>query len=188
MNIPNSFPQSKSDQDITLSDDGNAAAWVDSDDQRIVVSLASNPRLPKLRNTESEDLVDGKEYSERVRRQFERLYPLPDWACSHATTKASPKERRKLSIASEGSEADASADDMSHQSDDLSTQPLAKLLKNADRLTQPITTSSNIHRQLPPEVIDIHRTKDVCTAQPVSFVSSFSSFLSLLTPLVPSPP
>lgn len=29
---------------------------------------------------ETEDVVSGKEYSSRLRRQFERLHPLPDWA------------------------------------------------------------------------------------------------------------
>jgi U3 small nucleolar RNA-associated protein 18 len=46
-----------------------APVWEDSDDERILVSLASNPRLRKLRLMESEDLVNGKEYTERLRRQ-----------------------------------------------------------------------------------------------------------------------
>ena len=62
--------------------------------------------------------------------------------------------------------------------DDLSTQPLAKLLQNTNRLTQPTSTSSTTRKQLRPEVIDIHRTKDVGTAQPVSQLLSLISYSS----------
>lgn len=162
-NVPDLLPNSKSGQGTTLSSDGNAAAWVDSDDERVIVSLASNPRLRKLRSTESEDLVNGKEYSKRLRRQFERLYPIPDWAIPYATKKVASKERRKLSSGSESSEANTSVDDTLV---DLSIQPLAKLLQNTGSLTQLVSTSSSIRKKLRPEVIDIHRTKDVGTAQP----------------------
>jgi U3 small nucleolar RNA-associated protein 18 len=45
------------------------AAWEDSDDERVVVSLADNPRLRKLRVTEDENLISGKDYQKRLRRQ-----------------------------------------------------------------------------------------------------------------------
>jgi U3 small nucleolar RNA-associated protein 18 len=47
----------------------NMPAWHDSDDERIQVSLASNNRLRKLRRTEDEDVINGKEYSRRLRQQ-----------------------------------------------------------------------------------------------------------------------
>ena len=47
----------------------NVPAWHDSDDERILVSLASNNRLRKLRRTEDEDIINGKEYSRRLRQQ-----------------------------------------------------------------------------------------------------------------------
>lgn len=48
---------------------GATAAWIDSDDERITISLATNTRLRKLRNYEGEDIVNGKEYTKRLRRQ-----------------------------------------------------------------------------------------------------------------------
>ena len=45
-------------------------AWEDSDDERITVSLATTPRLRKLRKHEGEDLVSGTEYTRRLRRQY----------------------------------------------------------------------------------------------------------------------
>ena len=175
VNVPDLLPQSTSDKDLAPSDDGNAAAWVDSDDERIVVSLTSSPRLRKLRTAESEDLVNGKEYSKRLRRQFERLHPVPGWANPSTAREVVSEKRRKLSTASGSSEANASADEISVGTDHLSTQPLAKLLQNTNRLTQPKSTSSTTRKQLRPEVIDIRRTKDVGTAQPVSRLLSLIS-------------
>ena len=175
MNVLDLLPQSTSDQNLVAPETGNAAAWVDSDDERIVVSLMSSPRLRKLRTAESEDLVNGKEYSKRLRRQFERLHPVPGWANPSAAREVVSKKRRKLSTASESFEANASADEISVETDDLSTQPLAKLFQNINILTQPTSTGSTTRKQLRPQVIDIHRIKDVGTAQPVSQLLSPSS-------------
>jgi U3 small nucleolar RNA-associated protein 18 len=60
---------SKAPGDGVIQTTVNAPVWEDSDDERMMVCLASNPRLRKLRLTESEDMVNGKEYTERLRRQ-----------------------------------------------------------------------------------------------------------------------
>ena len=167
MHIPDLLPTATSEGDGAQSDGGDPPAWVDSDDERIVVSLASNPRLRKLRVSETEDLVNGKEYTKRLRRQFERLYPVPEWANPSAAKTRAHRKRRKTSNSSDSSDVNNSTDEMSLDSDDLSSQPLAKLLQNATSLTQPTPTASTSRKKLRPEVIDIHRIKDVGTAQPV---------------------
>lgn len=142
-------------------------AWEDSDDEQIMVSLASNPRLRKLRLSEAEDVINGKEYCKRLRRQFERLYPVPEWANPSASKLSSKKKKRRRSSGSFSSEAEGStADGMDIDDDDLSAQPLAKLLQNADNLTRRVEDSKR--RKLRPEILDIQRTKDVGIAQPVS--------------------
>ena len=130
-------------------------------------------------------MVNGKEYSKRLRRQFKRLYPMPDWANSSAARKVAPRKRRKLSTASESSEANASADEISVRMDDLSRPPLAKLLQNTGRLTQFTSTASTSRKKLRPEVIDIQRTKDVGTAQPVSQGSSLIFLTVVANPYRP---
>ncbi|CAK7265250.1 U3 snoRNP protein [Sporothrix epigloea] len=60
--------------------DPNAPAWVDSDDERLVVSLAGRTQLRKLRRTEGEDMVNGTVYAARLRQQYLRLNPQPGWA------------------------------------------------------------------------------------------------------------
>jgi U3 small nucleolar RNA-associated protein 18 len=56
---------SDSDDDVT-----GEPAWKDSDDERVQVSIATSDRLRKLRVTEDEDMMNGKEYSRRLRRQY----------------------------------------------------------------------------------------------------------------------
>ncbi|KAL8817495.1 MAG: hypothetical protein Q9191_008137 [Dirinaria sp. TL-2023a] len=153
--------------DEDIEEDGNAPAWVDSDDERMVVSLASNTRLRKLRRTEAEDLVTGREYIKRLRQQFERLYPAPEWANPPPRRKKSHKRRReKGANESASSEDDGSASDMSVDTEDLSAPPLAKLMQNAGSLLQNDSDRASKRRKLRPEVIDMQRTKDVGGAQP----------------------
>ncbi|KAG8729513.1 hypothetical protein FRC12_020915, partial [Ceratobasidium sp. 428] len=44
------------------------AAWVDPDDNQLDVSIASDRRLRKLRNSAAEDTISGREYESRLRR------------------------------------------------------------------------------------------------------------------------
>lgn len=72
------------------------AAWVDPDDATLSVSLATNNRLRKLRDAPTEDKVGGAQYEARLRRQFERINPAPEWAAK-ARKKQSEKKRRRES-------------------------------------------------------------------------------------------
>lgn len=127
-----------------------------------MISLASNPRLRKLRNTEAEDVVSGREYTKRLRRHFQRLNPVPEWA-----TLERPAKRRRRSSATSNSSL-SSNDDMDVDNDDISALPLARLLQNADSLKR---TSLPAKRKLRPEVLDIQRTRDIPMIQPSSIAS-----------------
>ena len=172
----------------TIVDDTAAQVWIDSDDERIVVSLASESRLRKLRLTESEDLVNGKEYAKRLRQQFERLYPIPEWANPPLRRKSVHKSRRRLSHSSMSTEDDRSASEMSLESEELSVQPLAKLLRNTKSLVEATTMKSSSRTKLRPEILDIQRTKDVGSAQPVSYRCARSSTIRELPLNIHSPP
>jgi U3 small nucleolar RNA-associated protein 18 len=144
-------------------DEEDQPAWDDSDDERLVVSLASVPQLRKLRETAEDDMVNGKEYARRLRKQYERLYPAPEWA-AHATGKA--KKRRRTMDDDEGSSEESGSD--MDVDDDLSTQPLARLLKDADILSRNTARGPAKRRKLQSGTIDIQRLKDVSKAGPVS--------------------
>lgn len=158
-------PATPSDGNQDEDEDAVPAIWHDSDDDRLTVSLANQPRLRKLRVTESEDLISGKEYIRRLRRQFQRLHPLPEWADQEVAAK---RRSRALSAGSDADAMDTDADE-DDDNDELSAQPLAKLLQNAEDLTKlEATVHADGTRKLRQEVLDIQRLKDVGGSQPVS--------------------
>ena len=112
--------------------------------------------------TESEDLIGGKEYVRRLRRQFQRLHPMPEWANPELAAK-----RQKTD--SDDSDAASGEELVSDEEDaQLSIQPLAKLLQNAGDLTLIEDNSRpGSKRKLRQEMLDIQRLKDVGKAQPV---------------------
>lgn len=75
-------------------------AWVDPDDLDVQVSLASNKRLRKLRDTAAEDEIGGRDYERRLRRQFEKLNPTPQWASEARKKRSTAKRRRSISPSS----------------------------------------------------------------------------------------
>lgn len=140
--------------------DAAPAVWHDSDDERLTISLASQQRLRKLRVTESEDVVSGKEYVRRLRRQFQRLHPVPDWA--------DPEKQRKAAGDGDGdSGSDVDGMDTDNEEERMSTQPLAKLLQGATDLTRIEDDTRGGKKKLRQEVLDIQRLKDVGGTQPV---------------------
>ncbi|KAK4128745.1 WD40 repeat-like protein [Parathielavia appendiculata] len=136
-----------------------APAWEDSDDERLTVSLAGATRLRKLRQTEAEDVVSGTEYARRLRQQYLRLYPLPDWA-KDATT-GSKRRRRRSSAASDGSSASEMELDSDGESIDAPL-PLDCFLRDASSfLPTASSDASRKRRKLRPETIDVQRTRDI---------------------------
>ncbi|KAF2747124.1 U3 small nucleolar RNA-associated protein-like protein [Sporormia fimetaria CBS 119925] len=151
-----------------FEEEGEKAAWEDSDDERLVVSLASAPRLRKLRETEADDLVSGKEYVKRLRKQYTSLYATPDWALQ-ASGKAKRKRTRVMEDAESGEE---SVSELNEDEDDLATQPLARLLRDADILSLNSRGSAK-RRRLAAGTVDIQRLKDVAN-KGLSAVTSLS--------------
>ncbi|OBT57891.1 hypothetical protein VE04_02050 [Pseudogymnoascus sp. 24MN13] len=84
--------------------DGDEPAWQDSDDERLTISLAGNPRLRKLRVSEAEDMVTG-----------------PDRPPNAA---AGPRASSSSSLSDDDMDMDES----------LSAQPLAQLLRSSNSL------------------------------------------------------
>ncbi|PGH19048.1 hypothetical protein AJ79_00082 [Helicocarpus griseus UAMH5409] len=156
-----------------LREDGPPDAWEDSDDERITVSLAGNNRLRKLRLTEADDVVSGAEYIRRLRRQFERLHPAPEWASAASGSGGRSAKRRKTGAGlsddeASGSESDVEGEQMDTEGEEeMALQPLARLLQNAGNLTRGEEKGkTGGKRKLRQEVLDIQRLKDVGRGQP----------------------
>ncbi|KAL2833252.1 WD40-repeat-containing domain protein [Aspergillus cavernicola] len=154
-------PAEPEDEDEEL--DELPAVWHDSDDERITISLAGNNRLRKLRVTESEDIISGKEYIRRLRRQYLQLHPTPDWA--------NPSVNQRTEDDEEDSDR---VDEMdTDEEDGTSAQPLAKLLQGIDFTNLETTGPTGGRPKLRKEVIGIQRLKDIGKDQP-SAVSSLT--------------
>ena len=136
----------------------DAPAWEDSDDERLTVSLANASRLRKLRTTEADDVVSGTEYSRRLRQQYLRLYPLPEWAQDGQSGGKHVKGRRRRSTASRADTSQASDEDSDDDEAPGSALPLETFLRDANSFNG---SGARKRRKLRPETIDIQRTRDV---------------------------
>lgn len=67
------------------------APWQDSDDEDLAVTVAAKSMLRKLRETEEEVVLSGKEYEQRLRNQHNKLNPRATWA----STSDEKKKNRK---------------------------------------------------------------------------------------------
>ena len=143
--------------------DRNAPVWDDSDDERLTVSLATVSRLRKLRVSEVEDVVNGAEYTRRLRQQFLRLSPMPKWAVDAEAAVGRPAKKRRTvhdsddddNTGSETSDSDNIDSDASDD-EDLSTQPLANFLRSVNT-----TTIAPKALRLRPGTLDIQRSRDI---------------------------
>ncbi|KAL4901932.1 hypothetical protein BDW74DRAFT_159231 [Aspergillus multicolor] len=158
---PSATPGEAESEDDNL--DELPPLWHDSDDERITVSLAGNNRLRKLRVNESEDIISGKEYIRRLRRQYLQLHPTPDWANPKLNKQADEDE----------DDSDRVEEKDTDDEEGMSAQPLAKLLQSIDFTKTETTNSTGGRPKLRKEVIGIQRLKDIGQDQP-SAVSSLT--------------
>lgn len=94
------FDEENSDKDTEESRIlENDAVWKDDDIDSIQIDLESHSRLKKLRKDSDHDyIVSGNEYEDRLRGQYEKLYPKPQWAKNLSKPQ---KEREQNSLISD---------------------------------------------------------------------------------------
>ncbi|KAI1131770.1 Indigoidine synthase A like protein-domain-containing protein [Nemania abortiva] len=156
-------------------DPHNAPAWEDSDDERVTVSLANATQLRKLRTTEADDIINGTEYTLRLRQQYLRLNPHPEWA---RRAEEPPKKRRRRSSAASDS---SRASDEAEEGDDFNTDalPLDRLLRDANAMNGTVSTRA---KRLRPEVLDIQRSRDIPDAhQDITSLAFHPEYPALLS-------
>ena len=110
------------------------------------------------------DRVSGREYVRRLRRQFEMLNPVPDWALE-ATQR--PSKKRRVMTDEDDEDMDV---DMDEDEDEIEAEPLGRLLRDTGGLVRRTDDTTGRKRKLRPETLDIQRTKDIDGTQPVSLL------------------
>ena len=134
---------SDNDEGMT-SDEEEEQAWVDSDDEKLSVPITSNNRTKKLRQNYQDSHISGADYVRRLRAQFEKIYPRPQWADSISD--------------SEGDLSDGDYDSNSEQLNSVingDVNALSKILESTFTYRDNITT-----KLLPEKSLDILRLKD----------------------------
>ena len=110
-------------------------AWVDPDDTTLQVSLASHKRLRKLRDASSDDTVGGREYERRLRRQYQRINPTPDWASN---------ARRKLHPSKSKQHRSSFSSPLDSDNDDQEQDTISDLLSSTGGILRTVKRSSNL--------------------------------------------
>ncbi|KAF9400149.1 U3 snoRNP protein [Mortierella sp. AD011] len=119
---------------------GGKPAWFDADDKALTISLKSVNRLKKLRKEEDEDVVNGVDYEQRLRKQFEKVYPVPSWAM--------PDRKRRRGAMGGDSDSEYSDEEVEQEDNSLLTSSKGFLEKSARLKT------------LSPESISVTRVKN----------------------------
>ncbi|KAI3405086.2 UTP18 [Candida oxycetoniae] len=129
-------------------------AWEDSDDEKLNVSLIASDRLKKLRKNPEDTNISGRSYIIRLRSQFEKIYPRPEWADKF------DQEKNKMeggdSSDDDDDDDDMVIDDNRNESETTTTSvSLSKILAN----THQFLISKQL-KLISPTKISITRLKD----------------------------
>ncbi|SCU97187.1 LAME_0F18844g1_1 [Lachancea meyersii CBS 8951] len=123
-------------------------AWSDSDDERVKVAFTATNKTKKLRTSYTEGRIRGRDYVQRLRSQFEKIYPRPQWVDS---------------VSGEDSEAGESDSDNDEDHERVINGDLSALSK----ILQSTYVYHDVsNRLLPPKVLDITRLKDANAMHP----------------------
>ncbi|KAK7680693.1 hypothetical protein QCA50_016261 [Cerrena zonata] len=119
-------------------------AWEDSDDERLNVSLTSSDRLKKLRKHEHDSSISGKSYIIRLRSQFEKIYPKPEWV-----------DKLRSESETVDSDNEIQSDDEGSNSKQNDTNAILKILSSTQQFIM-----SKQSKLIPPNKISISRLTD----------------------------
>lgn len=134
------------------ADSDSSAAWSDSDDEKLTISIVASNKLKKLRHTETDTSVSGKEYMRRLRALHVRMFPKTKWATD---------DEKQLKL--DNSDEEDSDNEMDIDEED--EQALVSKNEDKTKLEQLLQTSSKYSgitttKLLPPSTLDIARLKD----------------------------
>ena len=139
------------EEDNSSSDDysdDDEAAWVDSDDERIKVPILTTNKTKKLRSSYNESIINGVHYINRLRSQFEKIYPRPKWVDDESDSGTDEEE-----------------DDEEESSNNVINGDINALTKILSTTYNYKDTLSN-SKLLPPKRLDILRLGDANASHP----------------------
>jgi U3 small nucleolar RNA-associated protein 18 len=134
--------ESSDNEESEGESDDSEDAWHDEEDDEISISLLDQDKLKKLRKKETDTTISGRQYIQRLRSQFEKIYPRPQWA--DAQSDEDEELNSEDDIEQEGEEEVHTGD----------VKALTKILQIAKSYT---STASKL---ITPTKLDITRVRD----------------------------
>lgn len=128
------------------SDEESDVAWIDSDDEKLQVTITNHNRSKKLRTSYAESQISGHQYIERLRSQFEKIYPRPQWVDDNDDDESNSDSQND----NEGLDSVLNGD----------INALSKILQNTYTYKAPES------KLLPPKSLDITKLKDANASHP----------------------
>lgn len=139
-----------SEEDNSASDNydnSSDAAWDDSDDERLNIPITNTNTTKKLRTSYDQHVISGSSYINRLREQFEKIYPRPEWADAQSSD--------------EENDSDIDNDENFEKVIDGDISALSKILQTTYSFKD--TSSTKL---LPVKTLDILRLKDANFSHP----------------------
>lgn len=133
-------------------DSDESDAWIDSDDEKLHISLMNTNKTKKLRDSYQEHAINGKKYIQRLRNQFEKIYARPKWADDESSDDENDNDNNS---------SDENDGDDFEKVTDGDINALTKILKATYDYKD--TTKSKL---LPVNTLDIVRLKDANITHP----------------------
>lgn len=140
--------------------------WVDDEEEKTSIKIASVNRLRKLRKEEGEDVIAGSTYVERLRAQHAKLNPGTEWAQidSHGRSYSSDDEdsdEEDKHIEGYGSKDVKLVDDILQSNEDLVVKSRTKLLPGLLEYSRLVDANAFDPSNAPINSVQFHRNSQL---------------------------
>lgn len=162
----NSMIQSPDDELLEESKDVEVKkekkpVWVDEEEEKTVINIANVNRLRKLRKSEDETTITGKEYVARLRAQHAKLNPGTDWARRDSAAKPydddeSSDEESGVTVAPGYDNVEA-IDDILRTDEDLVSKSSTKLMPGLLEYSKLVDANVEEPSNAPINSVQFHR-------------------------------
>ncbi|MCD7446413.1 U3 small nucleolar RNA-associated protein 18 [Datura stramonium] len=140
--------------------------WVDEEEEKTTIKIASVNRLRKLRKEEGEDVISGSTYVERLRAQHAKLNPGTEWAQidsqgrSYSSDDEDSDEEGKH-IEGYGSKDVRLVDDILQSNEDLVVKSRTKLLPGLLEYSRLVDANAFDPSNAPINSVQFHRNSQL---------------------------
>ncbi|XP_060179478.1 U3 small nucleolar RNA-associated protein 18 homolog [Lycium barbarum] len=133
--------------------------WVDEEEEKTSIKIASVNRLRKLRKEEGEDVISGSTYVERLRAQHAKLNPGTEWARidSQGRSYSSDEDSDDEGKHTEG----LLADDILQSNEDLVVKSRTKLLPGLLEYSRLVDANAVDPSNAPINSVEFHRNSQL---------------------------